>query len=184
MARLTEPDSGLQLTDPDAIQSYLAECGVPYRRVAEPPPDAVVTDHDALIAHYAATLGPLRDAEGYGHLDVVDVCAQRIPDLDEKMAQFATEHRHAEDEVRLVVRGSGTFHIHPDGAPVVCVDVHAGDLINVPRGVAHWFTLCADRQICTIRLFKDTAGWVPAYTDSGVDARYRSPCLTALRDEG
>ena len=53
----------------------------------------------------------------------------------------------------------------------------AGDLISVPRGTLHWFDLCADRRIRAIRLFQDSSGWTPHYTDSGVDANFQPVCF-------
>ena len=36
--------------------------------------------------------------------------------------------------------------------------------------------LCADRKIRAIRLFQDSAGWTPHYTNSGVDRGYEPVC--------
>jgi 1,2-dihydroxy-3-keto-5-methylthiopentene dioxygenase len=93
------------------------------------------------------------------------------------LARFNREHWHDEDEVRFIIQGRGIFHVHPKNAPVVAIEVGAGDLIRVPRGTWHWFDLCGDRQIRAIRLFQDKAGWTPQYTDSGVDAGFEPVCL-------
>jgi 1,2-dihydroxy-3-keto-5-methylthiopentene dioxygenase len=50
-------------------------------------------------------------------------------------------------------------------------------LISVQRGTHHWFDLCADRRIRAIRLFQDTSGWTPHYTNSGVDASFQPVCF-------
>ena len=47
----------------------------------------------------------------------------------------------------------------------------------MPRGTHHWFDLCADRRIRAIRLFQDTSGWTPHYTDSGIDANFQPVCF-------
>ena len=52
-----------------------------------------------------------------------------------------------------------------------------GDMIRVPRGTKHWFNLCGDRTVRAIRLFQDISGWMPHYTDSGVDAGYQPLCF-------
>lgn len=41
--------------------------------------------------------------------------------------------------------------------------VGPGDLITVPAGTRHWFTLAEDRRIHVIRLFWDPAGWAAMY---------------------
>ena len=61
-------------------------------------------------------------------------------------------------------------------APIVALEVEAGDLIRVPRGTLHWFDLCGDRRIRAIRLFQDSTGWTPHYTNSGVDRGYEPVC--------
>jgi 1,2-dihydroxy-3-keto-5-methylthiopentene dioxygenase len=93
------------------------------------------------------------------------------------LAKFNREHWHSEDEVRFIVAGRGLFHIHPKNGPVVAIEVEAGDLISIPRETWHWFDLCSDRRIRAIRLFQDTQGWTPYYTDSGVDQNFQPVCL-------
>jgi 1,2-dihydroxy-3-keto-5-methylthiopentene dioxygenase len=60
---------------------------------------------------------------------------------------------------------------------VVSITVEAGDLICVPRGTLHWFDLCQERRIRAIRLFQDSSGWTPHYTESGVDKNYQAVCF-------
>jgi 1,2-dihydroxy-3-keto-5-methylthiopentene dioxygenase len=57
------------------------------------------------------------------------------------------------------------------------VEVGPGDLLKVPKGTTHWFTLCEERRIRAIRWFQDTTGWTPQYTGSGVDAGYEPVCF-------
>jgi len=57
------------------------------------------------------------------------------------------------------------------------VEVGPGDMLRVPQGTTHWFTLCEDRRIRAIRWFQDTTGWTPHYTGSGVDAGYQPLCF-------
>jgi 1,2-dihydroxy-3-keto-5-methylthiopentene dioxygenase len=99
------------------------------------------------------------------------------PNLETMLAKFNREHWHDEDEVRFMIHGRGLFHIHPRTGPLTAIEVEAGDLIRVPRGTWHWFDLCGDRRIRAIRLFQDTSGWTPHYTDSGVDRNYEPVCL-------
>ena len=95
------------------------------------------------------------------------------------MDKFNKEHRHAEDEVRFIVKGRGIFYVHPEesAGPLFSIEVEEGDLINVPAGTKHWFDLCADRTIRAIRLFREKAGWTPLYTGDNVASRYEPLCL-------
>jgi 1,2-dihydroxy-3-keto-5-methylthiopentene dioxygenase len=98
------------------------------------------------------------------------------PNLDAMLARFDKEHTHAEDEVRFILAGRGIFFLHLDGK-VVSVEVGPGDMLRVPRGTTHWFTLCQERRIRAIRWFQQTSGWTPEYTGSGVDAGYQALCF-------
>jgi 1,2-dihydroxy-3-keto-5-methylthiopentene dioxygenase len=62
---------------------------------------------------------------------------------------------------------------------VVSVEVGPGDMLRVPRGTTHWFTLCPEHRIRAIRWFQRTSGWTPEYTGSGVDAGYQPLCFGA-----
>ena len=71
------------------------------------------------------------------------------------LARFDKEHTHDEDEVRFILAGRGIFFLHLDER-VVSVEVGPGDMLRVPRGTTHWFTLCEDRRIRAIRWFQQT----------------------------
>ena len=109
--------------------------------------------------------------------DVVDVHPD-IPNLQVLLDKFNKEHRHAEDEVRFIVKGSGIFYINPEtDAPLFSIELSTGDFINVPAGTKHWFDLCKDRTIRAIRLFKDQSGWTPLYTGDEIAAGYQPLCF-------
>src|SRR5438034_1583679 len=182
MAILRIPEENRTLRDADTVAGYLAAFGIDYERwtpeneasgvassaSAEPP--------EALLAAYAEKIDELKARGGYVTADVIDV-GPETPGLEAMLARFNSEHWHDEDEVRLIVGGRGLFHIHPANGPVVALEVEAGDLIRVPKGTHHWFDLCGERRIRAIRLFQDSSGWTPHYTETGVDARYQPLCF-------
>jgi len=113
---------------------------------------------------------------GFTTADVVSL-KPSIEGLEAMLDRFRAEHWHSEDEVRFIVQGSGVFHVNPRTAPVFAIEVHAGDMINVPQGTYHWFDLCEERQIRCVRLFQDTSGWTPHYSNSGEEARHEPVCM-------
>jgi 1,2-dihydroxy-3-keto-5-methylthiopentene dioxygenase len=175
MAVLRIPDENRTLTAHEEIRAHLATIGIDYERweVA----DGVSADASAadVLSAYAPQIETLKKRGGYATADVIDVRSDTVG-LDAMLAKFKIEHRHDEDEVRYIVEGRGLFHIHPTSAPVVALEVEAGDLIRVPRGTLHWFDLCGERRIRAIRLFQDAAGWTPHYTNSGVERGYEPVC--------
>jgi 1,2-dihydroxy-3-keto-5-methylthiopentene dioxygenase len=175
MARITIPAENRQIDDPREIQALLAPLGIQHERWDLEPrinPDATA---DEILAAYAPEIERLKQRGGYLVADLISV-DPTTPNLDAMMAKYRSEHTHAEDEVRFVVKGRGLFHLHPADGPVLALEVEAGDLINVPAGIRHWFDLCTDRTIRAIRLFQDPAGWTPNYLDQGVHGDYLPLC--------
>ena len=176
MAVVRFPDEGRTVTGEAAVREALGRVGIDYERWQPSHPVPAGATAEAVLAAYAAEIDRLKASGGYVTADVIDVSPQ-TPNLDAMLAKFRKEHWHDEDEVRFILRGRGVFHIHPQDAPVMAIEVGPGDLIRVPRGTHHWFDLCSERDIRAIRLFQDVSGWTPRYTDTGMDARYEPVCL-------
>ena len=167
------------------FQKKTAHCSIPYKLPHIWPASGLTTNTDVEIEEgaspeevlqaYAPHIEQLKAHGGYVTTDVIDV-NPKTSGLETMLAKFNIEHSHDEDEVRFIA-GRGLFHIHPQGKPVVGIEVVAGDLIRVPRGTLHWFNLCVDRRIHAIRLFQDVSGWTPHYTSSGVDREFQPVSL-------
>lgn len=164
MATLTIPTENRQITEPSEIKAYLAAIAIGYEQWQPSHPLRDDASSEEILAAYANEIEALSQQGGYVTADVIDIHPD-TPNLDTMLAKFNREHWHAEDEVRFTIAGHGLFHINPKTSPVAAVEVAAGDLLIVPRGTLHWFDLCSDRRIRTIRLFQDPAGWTPHYSD-------------------
>ena len=176
MAIVDVPKKNIRLVEANEIAEYLGGIGIDYERwenLKDVVPDA--TD-DEILAAFSDEIEALKKEGGYVTADVINVIPT-TPGLDEMLNKFNKEHWHDEDEVRFIVKGHGLFHIAPKDGDVVSIEMEAGDLIRVPKGTLHWFNLCGDRTVRAIRLFQDTSGWTPHYTDSGVDAGYQPLCF-------
>ena len=174
MAVVCVPAEEKTLHDEQSINAELAPMGVTYERwdLSRVADDASA---DAVLAAYAAEIDEMKRLGGYTTADVIDV-TPATPGLEAMLARFDKEHTHSEDEVRFILAGRGIFFLR-QGDKVVSVEVGPGDLLRVPKGTTHWFTLCEDRRIRAIRWFQDTTGWTPEYTGSGVDAGYEPMCF-------
>lgn len=174
MAVLHFPPDETRVDSEAEIRTALAELGIDYERwsLDRVPADATA---DEVLRAYENEIGEMKRRGGYVMADVIDVNAQ-TPNLEAMLAKFDREHTHTEDEVRFILSGRGVFFLHIQGR-VASVEVGPGDMLRVPRGTTHWFTLCEDRRIRAIRWFQDTTGWTPHYTDSGVDKGYQPMCF-------
>ena len=176
MAVLNISSESRQITDAAAVRTYLQGIGLDYEQwtPAHPLPDEATPED--ILAAYQGEIDQLKAQGGYVTADVINITPD-TPNLEAMLNKFNQEHWHDEDEVRFILSGHGLFHIHPTDGPVVAIEVGSGDLLVVPRGTRHWFDLCRDRQIKAIRLFQDSAGWTPHYTQSGAEQHYEPLCF-------
>jgi 1,2-dihydroxy-3-keto-5-methylthiopentene dioxygenase len=176
MAVVTILNEDKTLTGTEEITSALASHGIDYERWTPAHPIADNAPAEEILNAYSREIEDLKQRGGYVTADVIDV-NPTTPGLEEMLAKFNREHWHDEDEVRFIIAGRGLFHINSTSGAVLAIEVEAGDLIRVPRGTLHWFNLCSDRRIRAIRLFQDTAGWTPHYTESRVDENFMPVCF-------
>ncbi|HET9479450.1 MAG TPA: cupin domain-containing protein [Pyrinomonadaceae bacterium] len=176
MAIVTIADENRTVRTEPEITSLLAGHGIDYERWNPAHPVSDNAPAEEILRAYAREIEALKQRGGYVTADVIDV-DPNTAGLEAMLAKFSREHWHDEDEVRFIIAGHGLFHIHTTAGPVLAIEVEAGDLIRVPRGTLHWFTLCADRRIRAIRLFQDTSGWTPHYTDSRLDEQFLPVCF-------
>ncbi|HXS74794.1 MAG TPA: cupin domain-containing protein [Terracidiphilus sp.] len=174
MAVLRFPETDQKFENESAIRDELAALGIDYERWSLDRVGADASAEDVLKA-YADEIEEMKRKGGYVTADVIDVNPE-TPNLDAMLAKFDKEHTHSEDEVRFVLGGRGIFFLNIKGK-VASVEVGPGDMLRVPKGTMHWFTLCEDRRIRAIRWFQQTAGWTPNFTDSGVDKNYQPLCF-------
>lgn len=174
MAVLRFPPDDRILENEGEIRAALAQLGIDYERwsLDRVPPDCSAEE---VLAAYAGEIDAMKRRGGYVTADVIDVNPS-TPNLETMLAKFDREHTHSEDEVRFILSGRGIFFLHI-GSTVASVEVGPGDMLRVPRGTTHWFTLCEDRRIRAIRWFQDIAGWTPHYTGSGVDQGFQPLCF-------
>lgn len=157
---------------PAEMASFLEEEGLPYRNWDVSKLPGRLRDNYALteaeqaeiLAAFREEVEALKAEAGYVTADVV-VLSKDTPNLEALLGKFSREHHHSEDEVRFVVDGHGIFTIRGRSGRYFEVTVGPGDLITVPAGTRHWFTLAEDRQIKCIRLFKDPSGWAAIYEE-------------------
>lgn len=171
--RVHDSDGGVEqtLNDPAEIAEYTGRYGVDFEQwnidklQTDEPQDLEVEDEqERVLTVFHDEVEQLKEEGNYNLVDVVALSPE-TPNLDELLNKFDKEHHHEEDEVRFVVDGRGVFTIHAEDDTVFDVELHPGDLIVIPDGTKHWFTLCEDKQIQCIRFFQSEGGWEAKYDD-------------------
>ena len=174
MATLHIPDKNVTLCDPSAVSEFLDTRGIFCERWSAGGEIPSGSTNEQVLTAYNYLLKPFMEKRGYRTADVirVDECTPNLEAIREK---FIREHTHSEDEVRVFVEGKGFFWFHKEAHDneVFALLCEQGDLISVPANTKHWFDLGNTPKVCAIRIFTDQAGWVPHYTNSGIDQRYR-----------
>lgn len=172
MGALHIPDTGQTLTAFEDIKAYLNARGVWHDRWQASVPFGPDAGQDTVLKAYDAVLQPYMAQNGYRTADVINI-QPHMENLEALRAKFLNEHTHSEDEVRFFVEGEGYFWFNLGGGqPVFCMLCEAGDLISVPAGTPHWFDFGPKKRVKAIRIFIDTSGWVPEYTQTGTEQRY------------
>ncbi|MEB3286979.1 MAG: hypothetical protein VKJ04_05705 [Vampirovibrionales bacterium] len=176
MARLILPDDNTKIENFEDIVRYLDARGIfikQWQANAKLSDDA---DQETILNAYAHELTPYMADNGYQSADVINVHS-KTENLQALQEKFLAEHTHSEDEVRFFVDGQGYFWFNTEGAvnkdAVFAVHCTAGDLLSVPAGVKHWFDMGEPAFVKVIRIFTDTSGWTPLYTNSGIDQIYQ-----------
>ncbi|KAG9013320.1 1,2-dihydroxy-3-keto-5-methylthiopentene dioxygenase [Tulasnella sp. JGI-2019a] len=105
---------------------------------------------------YQSKIDQVATERGYKNRDVINVSRAGLGDAYEtKIKGFFEEHMHEDEEIRYILSGSGYFDVRetPDDRwiRIACVP---GDLLVLPAGIYHRFTLDTNDATQALRLFK------------------------------
>lgn len=82
--------------------------------------------------------------------------------LQQKLDMFYTTHIHEDEEIRYITEGQGFFDLYSEHkSKWIRVKVEKNDLLIVPAGIYHRFTITKSNFIRAARLFKDEPKWTP-----------------------
>ncbi|KAF8067404.1 ADI1 [Scenedesmus sp. PABB004] len=98
---------------------------------------------------------------GYSYKEVLTISKEGLPGYEEKVKMFYQEHIHADEEIRYMLDGTGYFDVRDLQDRWVRIRCGKGDLIVLPEGIYHRFTLDEHDYIKVMRLFVGEPVWTP-----------------------
>lgn len=122
----------------------------------------------------------LAEARSYKNRDQIKLTAE-TPGLQQKLDIFFAEHLHDDEEIRYITAGQGYFDVRDLQDRWIRCDVGPGDMLILPAGIWHRFTLTDKLYVEAIRLFKDEPKWIAIdRTEEGENLPSRVEYLSAV----
>ncbi|KAF9500636.1 Acireductone dioxygenase [Pleurotus eryngii] len=115
------------------------------------------------IEGYEARIDAIAKEQDYKNRDMINVSKEGMGEVyEDKIKGFFQEHMHEDEEIRYILSGSGFFDVRESPSDAwIRIAVVPGDLIVIPAGIYHRFTLDETNNIKALRLFKDEPKWIP-----------------------
>ncbi|XP_040848702.1 1,2-dihydroxy-3-keto-5-methylthiopentene dioxygenase [Ochotona curzoniae] len=104
-------------------------------------------------------LEEIRRERNYSWMDIITVCKDKLPDFEQKLKMFYEEHLHLHEEIRYVLEGSGYFDVRDKDDKWIRISMEKGDMITLPAGIYHRFTLDEKNYVKAMRLFVGQPVW-------------------------
>ncbi|KAL0906966.1 hypothetical protein M5K25_025501 [Dendrobium thyrsiflorum] len=101
----------------------------------------------------------IREASGYSYMDFLELGPGKVENYEEKLKNFYREHMHADEEIRYCLEGGGYFDVRDKGDSWIRIRIKEGDMIVLPAGIYHRFTLDTSNYVKLMRLFIGEPVW-------------------------
>ncbi|XP_073682827.1 acireductone dioxygenase [Garra rufa] len=125
-------------------------------------------------------LQKIREEKGFSYMDIITIHPDKLPNYENKVKMFYEEHLHLDDEIRYILDGSSYFDVRDKDDRWIRIAVSKGDLITLPAGIYHRFTVDETDYTKAMRLFVGEPVW-KAYNRPADDFDIRKAYMNSLR---
>lgn len=101
-------------------------------------------------------LNKIKSARGYNYEEVLTVTPGKLPNFEENTKKFFMEHLHDHEEIRFILDGVGYEDVRDFDGQWIRIEIKKGDLIVLPPGMYHRFTLDEDLYLKALLLYQGT----------------------------
>lgn len=103
----------------------------------------------------AAQVKDLAKARAYTNRDEITVSPSAMGSVyEDKIKMFYDEHMHEDEEIRYILKGAGYFDIRDAEDKWVRIRIEPGDLLILPAGIYHRFTVDEDNVTADLPCLK------------------------------
>nr|XP_057946360.1 acireductone dioxygenase isoform X1 [Doryrhamphus excisus] len=124
----------------------------------------------------------IRKEQGYSYMDIITVEKNTLPNYEEMLKVFYQEHIHLDDEIRYILDGQAYFDVRDKEDRWIRIAMRKGDLITLPAGIYHRFTLDETNYTKAMRLFVGKPIW-KSYNRPADDLEIRKKYVASLQEE-
>lgn len=153
----------------------LAHDYVPSRPVSLDTLKALDVNHWSIpLEGYEREIDLIANERGYKNRDTINISKESLGDAyEQKIRGFFQEHLHEDEEIRYIQSGGGYFDVRESPSDAwIRIAVQPGDLLVLPAGIYHRFTLNEMNNCKALRLFKDEPKWIPYNRSAETDANF------------
>lgn len=106
-------------------------------------------------------LAAIKKVRGYSYTEIIEIAKDKLPGYEDKIKMFYEEHIHEDEEIRYILGGTGYFDVRDMEDRWIRIKCGKGDMIVLPEGIYHRFTLDTQDYIKAMRLFVGVPVWTP-----------------------
>ncbi|MCO5560962.1 hypothetical protein L7F22_014582 [Adiantum nelumboides] len=126
-------------------------------------------DVDELQKQGATLINKTIKEFGYDYWEIVTLAPHLVDNFKELTDKFYIEHLHPYDESRIILEGNGYWDIPDYDGTMIRFSVEKGDMITLPPGMYHRFTMDTNDYIKAMLLFKEVPERIDILRPQGDD---------------